>query len=86
MFMKAEQNAQGAESSGEHILCPHCQSPLNEEEVRTILGQFGRAKWKRPQVSRFAKMTPEERKQAAIQASRVRWAKVKASSELVEGS
>jgi hypothetical protein len=42
------------------ILCPHCGETLSEHEIRSILGQFGRAKWKKPQVSRFAKMTPEE--------------------------
>ena len=56
---------------------PTFQSRLSEEELRGVLGQFGRAKWKKPQVSRFAKMTPEERKQASKQAGQARWAKAR---------
>jgi hypothetical protein len=59
------------------ILCPHCGQSLSEDEIRSILGQFGRAKWKTPQVSRFAKMTAEERKLASSNASKARWAKVR---------
>lgn len=61
----------------EHISRPHCEQALSEDEIRRILGQFGRAKWKKPQVSRFAKMTPEERKLAASNASKARWEKVR---------
>jgi hypothetical protein len=61
----------------DRILCPHCGHALSEDEIRSILGQFGRAKWRKPQVSRFAKMTPEERKLAASNASKSRWAKIK---------
>lgn len=59
------------------ILCPHCGQALSEDEIRSLLGQFGRAKWKAPQVSRFAKMTPEERKLASSNASKARWEKVR---------
>jgi hypothetical protein len=59
------------------ILCPHCGQAFSEDEIRSILGQFGRAKWKKPQVSRFAKMTPEERRLEASNASKARWAKAR---------
>jgi len=61
----------------EQIRCPHCGESLTEDEIRSILGQFGRAKWRKPQVSRFAKMTPEERRRASSEASKARWAKVR---------
>jgi hypothetical protein len=58
------------------ISCPHCQSALNEEEIRNIRGQFARSKrLSSLGASRFAKMTPDERTAEGRRAATARWAK-----------
>src|SRR6476469_3282041 len=69
-------------ASEDEIVCPHGGQALSEDQIRSILGQFGRAKWKKPQVSRFAKMTAAERKLASSNASKARWAKSREQSPL----
>jgi hypothetical protein len=58
------------------ISCPHCKVALNEEEIRSILGQFARSKrLSSLGASRFAKMTLQERSAERQRAATARWAK-----------
>jgi hypothetical protein len=63
------------------IVCPHCQQSLNEAELRSILGQFGRSKRQVMVEGRFRNMTPEQRSQEARRISQARWAKRKSAAE-----
>ena len=63
------------------IQCPHCGSLLSEEEVRSILGKFGRAR-RRQGGSRFVKMSPEQRSQESRRVAEIRWARVRAAAKI----
>jgi hypothetical protein len=63
------------------IVCPHCRQSLNEVELRSILGQFGRSKRQGMVEGRFRNMTPEQRSQEARRISQARWAKRKSAAE-----
>lgn len=66
------------DSQKESIACPRCEHVLTEAEIRSILGQFARAKrLSSLGASRFAKMTPEERSAEARKAVQARWAQSK---------
>ena len=64
------------------ILCPHCQSELSIEEVRSILGQFGRSQRVKSIVSsRYSKMTQEERSAESRRVANIRWASVRSRQD-----
>lgn len=63
---------------GRSIACPHCNSALSEQEIRSILGQFARSeRFGSVRGNRFAKMTPEQRSLEARRAVQARWAQRK---------
>jgi hypothetical protein len=66
------------------IVRPHRQESLNEAELRSIVGQFGRAKRQVMVEGRFRNMTPEQPTQEARRISQARWAKKESAGEQVD--
>jgi hypothetical protein len=63
------------------IKCPHCEELLTETEVRSILGQYARSeRFGRIRGNRFAKLTPEQRREESRKAGLACWAKRRTES------